>query len=216
MSGVNGDGSAFQSHHLPMCNDCHWCSAHVTHWGFIFVQSGPHLVKGTTMELSLPVAVPCLFQTSSLTTERKQVTALQKRKLKSTSRITVLWYWCLRCWVPKSWSHKETWLKWDIQCMFISSCLMQSAELFYRHCREKLGWSWLEAQGLWSFLPPCSSYLNISTCWSPAMCKPGCIKSIPKSHQIMYVVHFLVAFSHDGGVGCDKQRLSRELHPLQG
>lgn len=152
MSGVNGDGSAFQSHHLPTFNYSHRCSgqgAHVAHQGFAFVQSGLDFVKDTIMNPYLPVAVPCLFQTPSLTTQRKWVTAVQTRKLKNTLRVTALW-----CWVPKSWSHKGTWSKWDIQRMSIYSCLMQSARVFLQSLqKEKPGWSWLEEHVLWRPLP---------------------------------------------------------------
>lgn len=74
MSGVNGDRSAFQSHHLPTFNYSHRCpgqDARVAHQGFTFIQSGLDFVEDTITDPSLTGAVPWLFQTPSLTRQRK-------------------------------------------------------------------------------------------------------------------------------------------------
>lgn len=99
-------------------------------------------MKDTIRDPPLPVTVPCHFQTPSLITQRKWVTA----KVHEHTEGPALWYWCQ---VPKSWSHEGTWCKSNIQCMFIYSRLTQSDRAFLPSLqRGKPGWPWLEAHDL--------------------------------------------------------------------
>lgn len=154
-----------------------------------FVQSGLDFVKDTIMDPCLHVTVPLLFQTPSRTTSRKWATVVQKTKLKNTSRITALWYWYLRCWVPRSQSRKGTWCKWDIQCMIVCSCLMQSASISLQSLqREKPGWSWLEAQDFWRFL---TAPLSIPEFHRSPDINQVLLKAFQNHTRKMYVLHSL-------------------------
>lgn len=176
MSGMNSDGSAFQSHQPPIFNYSWRCSgqdAQLVHQDFTFFQAELDFVKETIMGTSLPVDVPCVLQIEKMSHSFAEGKA--QEHIKNHSAVVL---------VPQMLSAQtmESWkdLMQIRHLLHVHLFLPMQSAFLQSLQREKLGQSWLEAHSPFQPHSPC---LHFSMYWSPEVCKPDSIRAF-QNHTI--------------------------------